>query len=296
MAAVEDLDVDATFTLVRQSAPYRSLARDAFDAVLDMLSGRYPSDDFAELRPGIVWDRSAGSITGRSNVKLLATVNAGTIPDRGLYTVNLPDGRRVGELDEEMVYESRPGDTFVLGSTSWRIDEITHDRVVVTPALASSAASMPFWHGDGPGRPLALGRAIGAFTRTIGSLERKEAIATLESRYRLDPWAADNLSGLIADELDATGALPTDKTIVVERFRDEIGDWRVVVLSPFGARIHAPWALAARKRLRQDMGAGVDVIWSDDGIMFRFPDVDEAPDTSLVFLDPSTSRKPSSPK
>ncbi|MDA2979135.1 MAG: DEAD/DEAH box helicase [Actinomycetota bacterium] len=286
MASVEDLDVDETFALVQGAAPYRSLTRDAFDAVLDMLSGRYPSDDFAELRPRIVWDRATGSITGRSNAKLLATVNAGTIPDRGLYTVNLPDGGRVGELDEEMVYESRPGDIFVLGSTSWRIDEITHDRVIVTPAPGSSAASMPFWHGEGPGRPVALGRAIGSFTRVIGAMDRSEATAALERDYRLDPWAADNLSAFVADELNATGALPTDKTIVIERFRDEIGDWRVVVLSPFGSRVHAPWALAARKRLRQDMGAGVDVIWSDDGIMFRFPDVDEAPDTSLVFVDP----------
>ncbi|KAA3641880.1 MAG: DEAD/DEAH box helicase, partial [Armatimonadetes bacterium] len=287
MASVEDLEVDDLFDLVRGASPYRMLTRDVFDAVLDMLSGRYPSDDFAELRPRIVWDRNSGAISGRSNAKLLAVVNAGTIPDRGLYTVNLPDGGRVGELDEEMVYESRPGDVFVLGSTSWRIDEITHDRVIVTPAASSASASMPFWHGDGPGRPLALGRAVGAFTRTVGGLDREDAIQLLTDDYRLDPWAADNLVGFIADELDATGALPTDRTIVVERFRDEIGDWRLVVLTPFGARIHAPWALAVRKRMREEAGSGVDVIWSDDGIMFRFPDIDDPPDATLVFLDPT---------
>ena len=287
MAAVDDLDVDATYNLVRGASPYQTLTRDVFDAVLDMLSGRYPSDDFAELRPRVVWDRVAGTLTARSNAKLLATINAGTIPDRGLYTVNLPDGGRVGELDEEMVYESRPGDTFVLGSTSWRIDEITHDRVVVTPAPGATAASMPFWHGDGPGRPLALGRAIGAFTRTIGALDRQEAVSALLKDYRLDTLAAENLASFIADEKNATGALPTDRTIVVQKFRDEIGDWRMVLLSPFGSRVHAPWALAVRKRLRENMGAGVDVIWSDDGIMFRFPDIDEPPDASMALLDPT---------
>jgi ATP-dependent Lhr-like helicase len=251
-----------------------------------MLAGRYPSDDFADLKPRIVWDRASGVVSARSNAKLLATINAGTIPDRGLYTVNLPDGGRVGELDEEMVYESRPGDTFVLGSTSWRIDEITHDRVVVSPSPGAAGASMPFWHGDGPGRPLALGRAVGAFTRTIGGLDHAEAVATLGSRYRLDANASANLARFISDELEATGALPTDRTIVVERFRDEIGDWRLVLLSPFGSRVHAPWALAARSILRARLGANVDVIWSDDGIMFRFPDMDEPPDPFAVLVDP----------
>ena len=287
MAAVEDLDAGDTFDVVRRAMPYRDLTRATFEAVLDMLTGRYPSDDFAELRPRLVWDRTTGSLTARSNARLLAVTNPGTIPDRGLYTVNLPDGGRVGELDEEMVYESRPGDSFVLGSTTWRIEDIDHDRVTVTPAPGVPAARMPFWHGDAPGRPVELGRAVGAFTRTIGSLDTEHARSTLIDRYRLDPLAAANLVQFLADEVEATGVLPTDRTIVVERFRDEIGDWRIVVLSPFGGRVHAPWALAIRHRYRRDRGGSVDVIWSDDGIVLRFPDLDTPPDIDVVDVDPT---------
>ncbi len=286
MVAVAPAPADGLYQLVRRAAPYRDLARSAFDSVLDMLAGRYPSDEFAELRPRIVWDRVDGTVAPRRNAKLLAVTNAGTIPDRGLYTVTLPEGGKVGELDEEMVYESRPGDVFVLGSTSWKIDEITHDRVVVHPAPGESAASMPFWHGDALGRPLELGRAVGAFTRSIGGMEGPEARTALQERYHLDPWAADNLAAFLEEEREATGTLPTDRTIVIERFRDEIGDWRMIVLSPFGARVHAPWALAARHRLRREVGSEVDVIWSDDGIVFRFPDVDEPPAGSALLLDP----------
>jgi ATP-dependent Lhr-like helicase len=287
MAATEDLNVDAAFDLVRSASPYRTLTRRAFESVLDMLAGRYPSDDFAELRPRITWDRTAGTVTARPNARLLAVTNPGTIPDRGLYTVNLPDGGRVGELDEEMVYESRPGDTFVLGSTTWRIDDISKDRVTVTPAPAGSSAKMPFWHGDAPGRPVELGRAVGSFVREIGALDRDDAVATLIEKYRLDTYAARNLVTFITDEHDATGVLPSDKTIVIERFRDEIGDWRMVVLSPFGGRVHAPWALSIRHRYREETGGSVDVIWSDDGIVLRFPDVDTPPDTGIVYLDPT---------
>ncbi len=273
------------FALVRGAAPYRDLSRASFDAVLDMLSGRYPSDEFAELRPRIVWDRVEDRIEPRANARMLAVTNSGTIPDRGLYTVTLPEGGKVGELDEEMVYESRPGDVFVLGSSSWRISEITHDRVVVTPAPAETAARMPFWHGDGPGRPLELGRAVGAFVREIGALPPAAAAGVLRTDYRLDEWAATNLAGFFAEEIEHTGILPTDRTIVVQQFRDEIGDWRIVVLSPFGARIHAPWALAARRRFRDRHGSEVDVIWSDDGIVFRFPDVDEPPPVEPVLVE-----------
>ena len=286
MAAAADLDVDESFKLVRRAYPFRNLTRQSFESVLDMLSGRYPSDDFAELRPRIVWDRTTGMVTARSNAKLLAVTNPGTIPDRGLYTVHLPDGGRVGELDEEMVYESRPGDTFVLGSTSWRIDEITHDRVIVKPAPGAQASKMPFWHGDAPGRPLELGRAVGAFIRELGSLDTEEASRKLAEEYRLDRWAAQNLASYLAEERAATGNLPTDRTIVVQRFKDEIGDWRIVLLSPFGGRVHAPWALAVRNRFRNETGGPVDTIWSDDGILFRFPDADVPPDTGLVYLDP----------
>ena len=252
IVAMDDISVDDCFDLVRRSSPFATLPRTTFDAVLDMLSGRYPSDDFAELRPRVVWDRATGELTARSNARILAVTNPGTIPDRGLYTVNLPEGGRVGELDEEMVYESRPGDTFVLGSTSWRIDEIGHDRVIVTPAPDAGAAKMPFWHGDAPGRPIELGRAVGSFTRRISGLEHDEAIETLTGEYRLDERAAENLAAFIADEREATGVVPSDRTIVVQRFRDEIGDWRIVILSPFGGRVHAPWALAIRNRYRED--------------------------------------------
>ena len=286
MVAMDDRDVTETYDLVRRSAPYADLSFEAFTATLDMLAGRYPSDDFAELRPRIVWNRSTGTLTARSNARLLAVTNPGTIPDRGLYTVNLPDGGRVGELDEEMVYESRPGDTFILGSTTWRINEITNDRVIVTPAPGAAAAKMPFWHGDAPGRPLELGQAVGEFTREIGALSASDATETLTTRYRLDPWAAGNLTAFLADEHEATGVLPTDRTIVVQRFRDEIGDWRIILLSPFGGRVHAPWALAVRHRYRSEQGRGVDVIWSDDGIVFRFPDTDTPPDLSAVYIDP----------
>jgi len=280
------MSVDALFNLIRRASPYRDLTRTVFDSVLDMLAGRYPSDEFAELRPRIVWDRVAETVSGRSNARILAVTNPGTIPDRGLYRVTLPDGTRVGELDEEMVFESRAGDRFVLGSSTWRVDQITQDRVVVTPAPGSGAGKMPFWHGDAAGRPLELGRAIGAFTRRIGGLERSEATEVLESEYHLDGWAAQNLAAFIGDERDATGTVPSDRTIVVERFRDEIGDWRVAVLSPFGARVHAPWALAARRRYRESRHSDVDLIWADDGILFRFPDADEPPATSQLLLDP----------
>jgi ATP-dependent Lhr-like helicase len=287
MAASADLDIDAAFDLVRRAYPFQNLTRQTFESVLDMLSGRYPSDDFAELRPRIVWDRATGTITARSNAKLLAVTNPGTIPDRGLYTVHLPDGARVGELDEEMVYESRPGDTFVLGSTNWRINEITHDRVIVAPSPGAPASKMPFWHGDAPGRPLELGRAVGAFVREIGALDTDEAAEKLTADYRLDKWAAQNLASYLAEERIATGHLPTDRTIVVQRFKDEIGDWRIVLLTPFGARVHAPWALAVRNRFRSETGTPVDTIWSDDGVLFRFPDADVAPGMDLVYLDPA---------
>ena len=283
--AVEPRPVDELFDTVRRAAPYRDLPRSSFNAVLDMLSGRFPSDEFAELRPRIVWDRVDGLLEARSNARMLAVTNPGTIPDRGLYTVSLPEGGKVGELDEEMVYESRPGDVFVLGSSSWKINEITLDRVVVSPAPGEAAARLPFWHGDAPGRPLELGRAVGAFVRSIGAMSGGDAVATLTSQYRLDDRAASNLAHFLAEEKEATGTLPTDKTIVVEQFRDEIGDWRIVVLSPFGGRVHAPWALAARKQYRDNHAAEVDVIWSDDGIIFRFPDVDAPPSTSEIMVD-----------
>ena len=286
MTAVAEMDIDEAFALVRRAMPFRELTRPSFEAVLDMLAGRYPSDEFAELRPRIVWDRVDGTLAPRGNAKMLAVTNPGTIPDRGLYTVVLPEGGKIGELDEEMVYESRVGDTFVLGSSAWKIAEVNHDRVVVAPAPGEAAAKLPFWHGDGPGRPIELGRAIGGFVREIGAMSSEDAVATLETEYRLDSWAADNLATFLAEEKEVAGVLPTDRTIVVQRFRDEIGDWRTVVLTPYGARVHAPWALAARRRYREAHGVEVDVVWSDDGIILRFPDVDDPPPTAELIIPP----------
>src|SRR5690606_1241403 len=247
------------------------------DAVLDLLSGRYPSEEFAELRPRIVWDRVEGVVRARAGAQRLAVTNPGTIPDRGLFGVCLPDGTRVGELEEEMVYESRTGETFLLGATTWRIAEITHDRVVVTPA-PGEPGKMPFWHGDGPGRPLELGRALGAFTRELRGHPAREAVERLRADHGLDERAAANLVAYLDEQAEATGAVPDDRTIVVERFRDEIGDWRVCVLTPFGAPVHAPWAMAIRHRLAETWGLDVEMIWSDDGIALRLPDTMDGTD------------------
>ena len=285
-AVSADTTADRLFDLTRRAAPYSELSRSVFDTTLDMLAGRYPSDLFAELRPRINWDRVTGEITPRPGSRQLAVTNPGTIPDRGLYRVVLPDGSRVGDLDEEMVYESREGDTFLLGSSSWRITEITHDRVQVVPAPADAAAHMPFWHGDMLGRSLETGKAVGRFVRETGMLDPEHAEEVLSGTHHLDGHAAANLVAYLTEEREATGLLPTDQTIVLERFRDEIGDWRLVLLSPLGARVHAPWAMALRHRFRARYGTDVDVIWSDDGIAFRFPDSDELPDASDLILEP----------
>ncbi|CAN5825024.1 ATP-dependent helicase [soil metagenome] len=283
---IDDLEVDALFDMVRRATPFHDLSRAVFEATLDMLAGRYPSDLFAELRPRINWDRVEGKLTARPGARQLAVSNAGTIPDRGLFRVALPDGSRVGELDEEMVYESREGDSFLLGSTAWRITEIDHDRVTVVPAPADGSHKMPFWHGDMLGRPLETGRAVGRFIREIGEMGHDEARATLRTDFNLDDFAAGNLVSYLSDELEATGHLPGDNKIVVQRFQDEIGDWRVVLLSPFGARVHAPWAMALRHKLRQRFGSDVDMIWTDDGIAVRFPDADDVPAADELVLDP----------
>lgn len=274
------------FEMSRRAAPFSVLSRQVFDETLDMLAGRYPSDLFAELRPRINWDRATDVVSPRPGARQLAVTNPGTIPDRGLYRVTLPEGSRVGELDEEMVYESREGDTFLLGSSAWKITQITHDKVEVVPAPADASPKMPFWHGDMLGRSLDTGKAVGAFTRQIGGMDTETALAELRDRYRLDELAAGNLIAYLDEEKEATGLLPTDKTIVIERFKDEIGDWRVVMLSPLGARLHAPWAMALRHRFRSSYGADVDVIWSDDGMAFRFPDSEEPPEAEDLLVDP----------
>ncbi len=281
MCADDEWEVDEVERLATGAEPFSELSREQLENVLDMLDGRYPSDRFAELRPRIVWDRAAGTLRGRPGARQLAVTNAGTIPDRGLYGVHLPDGRRVGELDEEMVYEARPGQTFLLGATTWRIEEITRDRVIVTPAPGVPGA-VPFWKGDGIGRPAELGKAIGAFAREAVSAEPAE----LSERYDLDRRAAENLVAYLREQQAATRVVPSDETVVVERFRDEIGDWRLCVLSPWGGRVHAAWGLALSARIRDEHDLEADAIWSDDGIVVHLPDADEAPPADLVLLEP----------
>ena len=287
MCAVDEWRVNDLYAAVRRSANFADLSREVFLAVLDLLAGRYPSDGFAELRPRVVWNRTDDVVRARDGAGRLAITSGGTIPDRGLFGVFLPDGTRVGELDEEMVFESRRGEVFLLGASSWRIEDITRDRVIVTPA-PGEPGKMPFWKGDTPGRPLELGRAIGAFTRELRGKRRAEALARLHDDIGLDTWAAENLVAYLDDQMEATGAVPDDRTVVVERFRDEIGDWRMCILSPFGQRVHAPWGLAIEGRLLERFGPGAQVIWSNDGIVVRLPEaVDRIPVQDLLF-DPET--------
>ncbi len=358
MVAVDDWPVPDLLAVIRRAAPYEQLSEEVFSSVLDLLAGRYPSEEFRELRPRVVWDRTTGMLRARQGAGRLAVTNAGTIPDRGLYAVFTTDGSRVGELDEEMVYEARVGETFLLGASTWRIAEITFDRVVVTPA-PGEPGKMPFWHGDGPGRPLELGRAVGAFIRTIGdalpadleshlmqldaeaeraavaarrgdvdpasqpSSETSGGVAPprraskaaeptaqlveqLQRENCLDRSAAVNVLRYLDAQRAATGAVPDDRTIVVERFRDEIGDWRICILTPFGARVHAPWGIALQAKLAEQAGGsgdvngmgGVELLWSDDGIVLRLPDVwspdepDGAAGNGSAWDSPGTSGAP----
>ena len=297
MTAMEPWSVDDLTSLVRRAAPFAGLPDSALQAVLDMLAGRYPSDDFGELRPRITWDRVTDQLAGRPGAQRLAVTSGGTIPDRGLYTVVTPGsgeggtgGSRVGELDEEMVYESRVGDTFLLGSTSWRVLDITRDRVVAEPA-PGVPARMPFWKGDAPGRPLELGRALGAFVREVAAADDEAAHARTEAAG-LDANASTNLLTYLREQKESTRHVPSDRTIVVERFRDELGDWRLVVHSPFGAQVNAPWALAIAARFRETRGLEVSAASADDGIVLRLPEaLDDAgeeimPSAEDVLLDP----------
>ena len=295
MVALDPWTVDDLAALVRRAAPYSSLPDSALHAVLDMLAGRYPSEEFGELRPRIVWNRISDELRGRPGAQRLAVTSGGTIPDRGLFTVMTPGGTdgagsRVGELDEEMVYESRVGDAFLLGSTSWKIVDITHDRVIALP-VPGEPARMPFWKGDAPGRPLELGRALGAFVRELSGAGVNAARGRIEAAG-LDGWAAENLLTYLREQREATGYVPDDHTILVERFRDELGDWRMVLHSPFGAQVNGPWSLAIGARLRERRGVEVQVASADDGIVLRLPDALDAhgaevlPTAEDVLLDP----------
>jgi ATP-dependent Lhr-like helicase len=282
MCAVDEWRVEDLLTAIRRASNFAELSDDVFIAVLDMLTGRYPSDAFAGLRPRVVWNRAEGTVRAREGAGRLAITSGGTIPDRGLFGVFLPDGTRVGELDEEMVYESRAGEVFLLGASAWRIQEITRERVVVTPA-PGEPGKVPFWKADGPGRPIELGRAMGAVTRELAGLDESAALQRLRDGG-LDELAARNLVAYFDDQREAAGAVPDDRTIVVERFRDEVGDWRVCVLSPFGSRVHAPWGLAIEARMAERFGPGAQVLWSDDGIVIRLPEaVERIPVEDLVF-------------
>jgi ATP-dependent helicase Lhr and Lhr-like helicase len=287
-AALEPLDADHWFDTVRRSAPFATLPRSAFEATLDLLSGKYPSTEFAELRPRLVYDRDAGVLTARPGAQRLAVTSGGAIPDRGLFTVYLATNAdtekpsRVGELDEEMVYESRPGDVIALGATSWRITEITHDRVLVIPA-PGEPARLPFWRGDSIGRPAELGEAIGAFTGKLSAMSASD----YEQQCRamgFNDFAAANLRQLLDDQRAATGAVPTDTTFIVERFRDELGDWRVILHSPYGLRVHGPLALAVSRRLRERYGIDEKPTASDDGIIVRLPDTEDTPPGADIFV------------
>ena len=317
VAAVEECSVAEMTTIVRRCANFAEISDELLNNVLDLLAGRYPSEEFSELRPRIVWDRINDTIRARDGSKRLAVTSGGTIPDRGLFGVFLPDGTRVGELDEEMVYESRPGENFVLGASTWRIEDITFERVTVTPA-PGQPGKMPFWHGDRPGRPLELGRALGAFVREIRELSvadssagasmdaapapgapatkhgvsarRDESVGThqraltvLMEHYSLDAFAATNLVQYLDEQAEATGAVPDDRTVVIERFRDEIGDWRVCILTPFGTPVHAPWAMAIERQLMDRFDIPVETMWGDDGIVIRLPEsADELPVESFL--------------
>ncbi len=284
MCALDDWPVDALAAVLRRCAGFADLSDEVLHSVLELLSGTYPAEEFSELRPRIVWDRASGVLRGRAGAQRLAVTNAGTIPDRGLFGVFLPDGTRVGELDEEMVYESRVGETFLLGASTWRIADITFERVIVTPA-PGELGKMPFWHGDGPGRPIELGRAVGQMVRELRA--DPDPGVRLRQRCGLDEAAAGNLIAYLKDQAEATGAVPDDRTVVVERFRDEIGDWRVCVLTPFGAQVHAPWGMALQARLGEVWGTDVDVMWGDDGIVMRLPEAVDELDVDDLLFDPA---------
>ncbi|MGE0445569.1 MAG: DEAD/DEAH box helicase [Vicinamibacterales bacterium] len=286
IAGMDTWDVDDLFALVRRAAPYADLSRRMFEGVLDMLSGRYPSDEFAELRPRVTWDRVHQTIAGREGARRVAIANAGTIPDRGLYGVFLAGADRpvrVGELDEEMVFETQVGETFTLGASTWRVEEITHDRVLVTPA-PGEPGKMPFWHGDQAGRPVELGYTIGRLVRELRAAPRGAAVDRLVHHHDLEPAAAETLLRYLDDQASA-GAVPDDRTMVIERCLDELGDWRVCLLSPLGSRIHAPWAMAAAAQIRDRTGTDVEVMWGDEGFVIRFPEVERAPDPELLLPD-----------
>jgi ATP-dependent Lhr-like helicase len=286
MCGSEDWPLPRLQRTIRRAANFHELPDSAFVGVLDMLSGRYPSHAFADLRPRLDWDRDADVLSARRGSKMLSIISGGTIPDRGTYGMHLGEGGpRVGELDEEMVHETLPGQNIMLGATTWRVERITRDRVIVTPA-PGEPGRLPFWRGDGPGRPIELGRAMGKFLREVDGREPEEAHAWLRDEWGLDEFAARNLVAYVGEQKQATECVPTDRAITIERFRDELGDWRICILTPMGARVHAPWALAIQTKLEAHFGFEVQALWSDDGIVLRLVEIEELPELSLLLPDP----------
>ena len=324
--SVEETSADRWFETVRRAAPYAALPRESFDSVLELLSGAYASADLADFSPRIVWDREAGVLRARPGAQRLAVSFSGTIPDRGMFPVVLPEGaeeagrRRVGELDEEMVYESRVGDVVTLGTSSWQIREIANDRVVVD-RVSGRSSRLPFWRGEGPGRPASAGAAKGAFLREAeASLEfasvpeaagrprpapnpdssakvRSEPLVSASFLARLesaglDENARESLVSLLLEQKAATGAIPSDETLVLERCRDENGSWRFILHSPMGRRVHEPWAMAIRERIRRVATIEPQVFANDDGIAFQLPaTVGRPPGAELVVFDAEELRR-----
>jgi ATP-dependent helicase Lhr and Lhr-like helicase len=282
IASIEPTSVETIKMMLKRTASFRGLTDELLFSLLDMISGRFPSTEFAELKGRVNWDRETDILEGRPGSKMMTLVNAGTIPDRGLYAVYAGnEGPRLGELDEEMVHEMRPGQNFMLGASTWRVQEITRDRVIVSPA-PGEPGQMPFWHGEGPGRPIELGRAIGAYLRKLESKTAETCAVWLEEHTRLDEFARRNLSNFLVEQKRYTDRLPTDQTIVIERFRDELGDWRVCILTPFGSRVHAPWALAIEAQLGERAGFEIQTLYTDDGIVLRMAESEEPPDSQLL--------------
>src|SRR6266852_6026476 len=287
MCTQQPWSVEDLYAVCRRAYNIATLPRSLFEGVLDMLAGRYPSDEFSNLKARLIWDRIADTVVAGCDARVVAVTSGGTIPERGLYGVFLGEGGpRVGELDEEMVYESRPGETFVLGASTWRIERITPQQVIVSPAPGEPGKT-PFWHGDAAGRPVELGRALGEFSRRMVGMDEERALDTLKSDHHLDDLAARNLLAYLAEQKAVTGTVPSDRAVVVERFRDELGDWRVCVLTPFGGRVHAPWALAIGAAVRERLGVDLYAIWTDDGIALRLPEgLEDGPIDELLFPDP----------
>jgi ATP-dependent Lhr-like helicase len=291
MCCDKERGLDEIEAVVRRADAFRELTRAGLEAVCDLLSGRYPSSELADLRPHLSWDRARDRLAARRGAEVVSRLNAGTIPDRGSYGLHLgPDGPRLGELDEEMVHETKTGDNILLGATTWRVEEITRDRVVVSPA-PGEPGRLPFWKGEGPRRPVEVGRAIGAFLRELSAVPRDRAEAWIRERSPLDELAARNLADYVAEQRAHSGAVPTDRTVCIERFRDELGDWRVCLLSPFGAKVHAPWAMALQRALSSRSGSEMQVMWSEDGIVLRFADTGEPPPLDALLPDPDEAEE-----